>query len=46
MSTIVLVNRVMQMVFQRKLNFDERFKLTLTQPGDNDCTDRHGYKIV
>lgn len=30
------------MVLQRKLNFDERFKLTLTQPWDNDCSDIHG----
>ena len=42
MSTIVFVNIVMQMVFQRKLNFDERFKLTLIQSWDNDCTDIHG----
>ena len=37
-STIALVNRVMHMVLQRKLSFEEKFKLTLTQPWDNDCT--------
>ncbi|KAH9783369.1 SWIM-type domain-containing protein [Citrus sinensis] len=26
------------MVLQRKLSFEEKFKLTLTQPWDNDCT--------
>ncbi|KDO36708.1 hypothetical protein CISIN_1g038540mg [Citrus sinensis] len=29
-STIALVNRVMHMVLQRKLSFEEKFKLTLT----------------
>ncbi|KAL9463184.1 hypothetical protein AB3S75_001063 [Citrus x aurantiifolia] len=37
-STIALVNRVMHMVLQRKLSFEEKFKLTLTQAWDNDCT--------
>ncbi|KAL9422371.1 hypothetical protein AB3S75_034608 [Citrus x aurantiifolia] len=37
-STIALINRVMHMVLQRKLTFEEKFKLTLTQPWDNDCT--------
>ncbi|KAL9431270.1 hypothetical protein AB3S75_026452 [Citrus x aurantiifolia] len=52
-STIALVNRVMHMVLQRKLSFEEHmvlqrklrfeeeFKLTLTQPWDNNCTNIH-----
>lgn len=32
MSTIFLVNRVMNMVLEMNLNFDKSFKLTLTQP--------------
>lgn len=34
-STIVLVNKVMKLVYKRKMTWDERFKLTVTQPWDN-----------
>ncbi|KAK9217348.1 hypothetical protein WN943_005975 [Citrus x changshan-huyou] len=34
-STIVLVNKVMKLVYKRKMAWDERFKLTVTQPWDN-----------
>ncbi|KAK9209265.1 hypothetical protein WN944_001629 [Citrus x changshan-huyou] len=40
-STIVLVNKVMKLVNKRKMTWDERFKLTVTQPWDN-----HLVKII
>lgn len=40
-STIVLVNKVMKLVYKRKMTWDERFKLTVTQPWDN-----HLVKII
>lgn len=34
--SIVLVNRVIHIVFEKNLSFDKSFKLTLTHPWDND----------